>query len=465
MYARRSVSSFRFPVLAGVAAIAALALATQSPAIGATKEPVSMRAAAIVNDTIISTYDLDQRIKLVTVTSGAQGADAIKRLRPQVLRQLVDETLQLQEAIKFNVKITQDDLDKNFKRIASQNNIGVDAIYKMLDENGIARSTLQNQIKADLAWQKLVQQRLSPRVTVSDEEVDAVFEQTRAMAKQTQYAVSEIFLAVDTPEAEEATRQNIQSILGQLRGGANFSAIARQFSQAPSASNGGDLGLIGEGDMAPAVAAAVIKMQPGGVSDPIRGPGGYYVMGLREKRLPSGSKVEAQPKAAPAAPQAAQKMKTIIEIAQIVIPMTQGASKAKQEQIRQKSIEIYRSVNGCGTAPQVAKAHGARFQRFGQMNTKEMAPQFVKILSQTPNGRSTPPLVGAQGVEMYVICSGGMVQAAGAMQEGPRPTVVAQTEVTKEEVENRLYNQELSMLARRYLRDLRRDATIEMRDN
>jgi len=465
MYARRSVSSSRFSMLVGVAAISALALTAQTTAIGATKEPVSMRAAAIVNDTIISTYDLDQRIKLVMVTSGAQGADAIKRLRPQVLRQLVDETLQLQEAIKYNVKITQDDLDKNFKRIASQNNIGVDAIYKMLDENGIARSTLQNQIKADLAWQKLVQQRLSPRVTVSDDEVDAIFEQMRDSAKRTQYAVSEIFLGVDTPEAEEQVRQNIQSILGQLRGGANFSAIARQFSQAPSASNGGDLGLISENDMTPAVAAAVTKMAPGGVSDPIRGPGGFYLMGLREKRLPSGSKVEAQPKAAPATPQAAQKMKTIIEIAQIVIPMTQGASKAKQEQVRTKSIEIYRAVNGCGTAPQVAKAHGARFQRFGQMNTKEMAPQFVKILSQTPNGRSTPPLVGAQGVEMYVICSGGMVPAATAMQEGPRPTVTAQGEVTKEEVENRLYNQELSMLARRYLRDLRRDATIEMRDN
>lgn len=453
-------------MFACAAAIAALAVVGQeSAAVGATKEPVSMRAAAIVNDTIISTYDLDQRIKLVMVTSGAQGADAIKRLRPQVLRQLVDETLQLQEAIKFNVKITQDDLDKNFKRIASQNNIGVDAIYKMLDENGIARSTLQNQIKADLAWQKLVQQRLSPRVTVSDDEVEAIFLQMRASSKQTQYAVSEIFLAVDTPDAEDQIRQNIQSILGQLRGGANFSAIARQFSQAPSASNGGDLGMISESDMTPEVAAAVTKMQPGGVSDPIRGPGGYRIMGLREKRLPSGSKVEAQAKAAPAAPQAAQKMKGVIELAQIVIPMTQGASKAKQEQIRVKSIEIYRSVNGCASAPQIAKTHGARFQRFGQMSTKEMAPQFVKILSQTPNGRSTPPLVGAQGVEMYIICSGGMVPAATAMQEGPRQTITAQSDVTKEDVENRLYNQELSMLARRYLRDLRRDATIEMRDN
>ncbi|MBL9097879.1 MAG: SurA N-terminal domain-containing protein, partial [Alphaproteobacteria bacterium] len=246
MYARRSVSLFHLPGMVCAAALVALAVASPTIAVGATKEPVTMRAAAIVNDTIISTYDLDQRIKLVMVTSGAQGADAIKRLRPQVLRQLVDETLQLQEAQKFNVKITQDDLDKNFKRIAQQNNIAVDSIYKMLDENGIARSTLQNQIKADIAWQRLVQQRMSPRVTVSDEEVDAAYLQLQASAKQTQYAVSEIFLGVDTPEAEEQVRQNIQSILGQLRGGANFSALARQFSQAPSASNGGDLGLVTE---------------------------------------------------------------------------------------------------------------------------------------------------------------------------------------------------------------------------
>ncbi len=463
MYARRSVSLFHLPGMVCAAALVALAVASPTIAVGATKEPVTMRAAAIVNDTIISTYDLDQRIKLVMVTSGAQGADAIKRLRPQVLRQLVDETLQLQEAQKFNVKITQDDLDKNFKRIAQQNNIAVDSIYKMLDENGIARSTLQNQIKADIAWQRLVQQRMSPRVTVSDEEVDAAYLQLQASAKQTQYAVSEIFLGVDTPEAEEQVRQNIQSILGQLRGGANFSALARQFSQAPSASNGGDLGLVTESDLSPAVAAVVVKTPPGGITEPVRGPGGFYILGVREKKLAAGSKVDQPQQAAPR-PQAAQKMKTIVTLGQVVIPMSQTASKAKKEQVRQASIEIYRAINGCSGAGAIAKARGAKFNMIGQMNTREMAPQFVKILGDTPNGRSTPPLVGAQGVEMYVICSGGMVPAASAMEQG-RPTVTAQGEVTKEEVENRLYNQELSMLARRYLRDLRRDATIEMRDN
>lgn len=423
-----------------------------------------MRAAAVVNDIIISTFDLDQRIKLVMVTSGAQGPDAAKRLRPQVLRQLVDELLQLQEAQKANVKLTADDLDKNFQRIAKQNQTTTDSINKMLDDNGIARVTLQNQLKADLAWQKLIQGRLAPRVTVSDEEVDAAYQQALAAASQTQYAVSEIFIAVDVPEAEEQARQNIQSILGHLRAGATFTAIARQFSQSASATNGGDIGWVGEGDVPTAVAEALRKMSPGGVSDPIRAAGGYYVVGLREKRLPKDSKVASSDAEPAARPQAAQKMRGVLTLGRVSIPLAEGASKAKQEQAKNVSVELYRSINGCSSAGQVARSRGAKFDMIGSITVKDMAPQFVKILAQTPNGRATPPLRGATGVELFVICSGGMVPAV-QVGGGGGPTTTKAKEVTKEDIENRLFNQELSMLARRYLRDLRRDATIEMRDN
>ena len=155
-------------------------VSTNTRADAATKEPATMRAAAVVNDLVISSYDLDQRIKLVMVTSGSQSPEAAKRMRSQVLRQLIDELLQLQEAQKSKVNITSEDLDKSFKRIAQHNNISVDQIYKTLDDNNIARTTLQNQIKADLAWQKLIQQRLAPRVTISDEEIDGAFEIGRA---------------------------------------------------------------------------------------------------------------------------------------------------------------------------------------------------------------------------------------------------------------------------------------------
>lgn len=466
MPSRSSAFKLRFAGAVGFCAAAMLAISgDHSSAAGATQEPRTMRAAAVVNDIIISTYDVEQRIKLVMITSNAQGAEAAKRLRPEVLRQLVDELLQLQEAQKANVKITADDLDKNFKRIAQQNQTTTDTINKMLDDNGIARATLQNQLKADLAWQKLIQGRLAPRVTVSDEEVEQAFLQATAAASQTQYLVSEIFIAVDVPEAEEQAKKNIQSILGHLRGGATFSAIARQFSQSTaSARNGGDIGWVGEADVPTAVAEALRKMSPGGISEPIRAAGGYYVLGLREKKLAKDSKV-ATPEAAAAKPQAAQKMKGTLTLGRVSIPLADGASKAKQEQAKNTAVELYRAINGCSAAGAVAKSRGAKFDLLGTITVKDMAPQFVKILEQTPNGRSTPPLRGAGGVELFVICSGGMVPAAGMQTAGGGPRTVKAEEVTKESIENRLFNQELSMLARRYLRDLRRDATIEMRDN
>lgn len=414
-----------------------------------------MRAAAVVNDVIISTYDLDQRVKLLMVTSGAQNPEAAKRLRPQVLRTLIDEMLQMQEAQKYEVKITPDELNKNFLRIAAQNNITVEQINKMLDENGIARSTLQNQMKADIAWQKLVQGKLAPRVTVSDIDVDEAFKQAKAASQQTQYMISEIYFPVDSPNEEDQVKQRVQGVIGQLHQGTPFQVLARQFGSGGT----GDLGAVSESELNASYADRVKKMAPGTISDPIRGAGGYYIVGLREKRLPVGGKVEAE---APAKPQQPQKMKAQVTLGRVTINVSENASKAKQEQVRAQAQAIFQSINGCSTAGSVAKSNGAKFEMLGALSVRDLAPPFQDILGKTPNGRSTPPLRGASGIEMFVVCSGGMIPAVAA-GERVGPTVAS--EVTKETIENQLYSQELSMLSRRYMRDLRRDATIEIRDN
>lgn len=415
-----------------------------------------MRAAAVVNDVIISTYDLDQRVKLLMITSGAQNAEAAKRLRPQVLRTLIDEMLQLQEAQKYEVKITPEELNKNFQRIATQNNVTVEQINKMLDENGISRSTLQNQIKADIAWQKLVQGKLAPRVTVSDEDVDMAFTAAKAASQQTQYMISEIFFPVDSPAEEDQAKQRAQSVISQLHQGTPFQVLARQYG----GGNSGDLGAVPETELNASYAEKVKKMTPGTISEPIRGASGYYIVGIREKRLPIGSKVQA---AAPPKPQAAQKMKAQVTLGRVIITVSDNASKAKQDQVANAARTIYGSINGCSTAGAIAKSNGAKFEMLGTLSVRDLARPFQEILEKTPNGRSTPPLRGATGIEMFVICSGGMVPSGPV--GGGGSAVSAASEVTKEAIENQLYSQELSMLSRRYMRDLRRDATIEIREN
>lgn len=426
------------------------------------------RAAAVVNDIVISSYDLDQRIKLAMVTSGQQpNADLARRLHDQILRQLVDEMLQLLEAQKYNVKVTAEDVDTALKRIGQQNNISSDQINKMLDDSGIARATLQQQLQADIAWQKLVQQRVAPRVSVSDEEVDTVLARMQETSNQTQYLAAEIFIPVESPAQEAQAKESILNIRAQLEQGASFAGMARQFSKTATASGGGDLGWVTDGDVQPEVGKTLKSMRPGTVSDPIRAAGGFYLIGLREKRTAAGTKAEeAAPPPPPTAATQPKPMQANLTLATIQFTLSDGASKAKQEKIKASAVKLYQTVNGCGNLSALAKAEGATTVPLGQVNVKDLAADFRKILERTPNGRATPPLRSASGVQMFVICAGGMVpgrqqMAAQEQGGGSKPFQMP----TRDEIQNRLYNQELSMMARRYLRDLRRDASIDIRDN
>ncbi len=112
---------------------------------------------------MVSSYDLDQRIKLVLLSSGIPNTpENIARIRGQVLRSLVDEHLQQQEAQRLNVEVAQEEVEKAFERIAQRSNMSVDQISAALEEGGVARSTLETQIRNDIAWNRVVQQQLRP---------------------------------------------------------------------------------------------------------------------------------------------------------------------------------------------------------------------------------------------------------------------------------------------------------------
>ncbi len=467
------VTWFTLRNVAGLACAVAVSLA--SILAHASADPATrgqtMRAAAVVNDIVISSYDLDQRVKLAMVTSGQQpSADLARRLHDQILRQLVDEMLQMLEAQKYNVKVTPEDIDGALKRIGQQNNITSDQINKMLDENGIAKATLQSQLQADIAWQKLVQQRLAPRVAVSEQDVDEVLARMAQTASSTQYQAAEIFIAIESPEKEAQAKESVQNIRAQLQQGASFAAMARQFSKSSTASGGGDLGWVTEGEVSPEVGKALQSMRPGSVSDPIRAASGYYLIGLREKRTAAGSKPEAAPPTPAAAPvnnaaSDGKPMSSRITMASIQIPLVAGASKEKQEKVRQSSIRLYQTVSGCGNLAAQAKAEGATAVPLGEVNVKDLAADFRKILEKTPNGRSTPPLRSAAGVQMFVVCAGGMTPGRNSVAANADTTVKPFQMPTRDDIQQRLFGQELSMMARRYLRDLRRDASIDIRDN
>lgn len=241
--------------------------------------------AAVVNDDIISMSDLSARLQLALVSSGLPGtAEVRQRLTPQVLRSLVDERLQMQEASRANIAVTDKEIDDAFGRVAEQNQMKRDQLEKMLASQGVPRSALESQIRATIGWGKLVQRRLRPSIEIGEDEIDAVLRRIEANAGKPEYLAAEIFLAVDSPEREEEVRRLADRLVEQIGQGASFPAVARQFSQSAGATNGGDLGWVQQGQLPDELDSALRDLRPGQASRPIRSLTGYHILLLREQR-------------------------------------------------------------------------------------------------------------------------------------------------------------------------------------
>jgi peptidyl-prolyl cis-trans isomerase SurA len=260
-----------------------------APAVAAPVAPPPARStegiAAVVNDDIISMSDLTARLQLALVSSGLpNSAETRQRLTPQVLRSLVDERLQLQEAARANVSVTDKEINEAFSKVAEQNNMQRDQLEKMLAGQGVPRSTLESQIRSTIAWGKLVQRRLRPTIEIGQEEIDQVIQRIQANAGKPEYLAAEIFLAVDTPEREDDVRRLAERLYEQIGQGASFPAVARQFSQSAGAANGGDLGWVQQGQLPEELDNSLQQLRPGQATRPIRSITGYHILMLRDQR-------------------------------------------------------------------------------------------------------------------------------------------------------------------------------------
>ena len=241
--------------------------------------------AAVVNDQVISLYDVDQRVDLFFATSGIEkSAEMTERMRQQVLRSLVDEKLQLQEATRVEIEIEEAEIEERMELLAKQDNRTLDGIKEFLEDKAIEEDTLKAQIRAELAWNQFVRRNFGGRISVGDMEIEEQYEKAVKAVNQTRYLVSEILLNLDNFSTEEQVRQISSEIVKQLQSGISFPAVARQFSIAPTAAQGGQLGWISADQLNPRLSQVVRQMQVGQISSPVPTTGGVYILALADKR-------------------------------------------------------------------------------------------------------------------------------------------------------------------------------------
>jgi peptidyl-prolyl cis-trans isomerase SurA len=397
------------------AAVASVLAGAASPAQAQLAEGV----AAVVNDHVISTFDVRQRANLLITSAGVQSTPEMQqRARAQALRDLIDERLQLQETATYEIAITPQEIDSRLGDIARSNNTDIAGFTQQLSQAGISPSTLRTQIEADIAWNRLISGLYGTRVRVSDVEIRETQERIAANATRPQYQISEIFLPAESEAEFNEMEQGALRLLQEMQRGAPFPSVARQFSRSPSAVAGGDVGWIASTDLAPELQPVADRLEPGQVSLPVRTPTGVYIIAMRDRRA------GADPGAS-----------STIALRQVSAPAA-----------RQNAVERLQRRGGCSDLDsQVASIEGGVVVDLGQARETDLSPAIRARVNGVAAGAAAPVVVDGDTVNTIFVCArqtgGGAVPA-------------------REEIEGRLREQELALLSERYLRNLRREATI-----
>lgn len=390
--------------------------------------------AAIVNDEIISTYDLMQRVKLVMVSSGIPNtAENLSRIRPQILRSLIDERLKMQEAKRANINVTQEEVDAAFVQIAQRSNMTQDQVVAFLEQGGVDKQALISQVSADIAWNRFVNQQFGGLISVGENEVDEVLRRMEEESGSPQYMVSEILLTYDSPAQEAEISTGAQRLVEQMRQGAPFDGVARQFSQSASAANGGDIGWVHTSELPAPVAEVVKNMSIHTISDPIPTTAGIYIVSLTGKQSGTG----------------ADPMRDQYKLMKILFPLAPNAPIDAVALRARQTKEFLAQKLTCETAPDLIKKYeGAKAEAPKSVIAGQLDPRLISAIGNLKAGETTPPQRSELGIEVVVVCE--HIADVGGLP-------------TREAIDNNLYSQQLSMMSRRHLRDLRRDAVIVIR--
>ncbi len=425
-----SLGRLIFPLILLVASFSVLGAAEQ-------------RIAAIVNDDVVSLQDLNERLGLVLLTSRIPDEkQARARLSQQVLRSLVEEALQLQEAKRLSIGVEPAEIERAVVDIAQRNKLTPEQLQELLVKNDINPKTLFDQLRAQISWLKVVNQRLRPQVNVTVDQLDIAVQEARRNQGQPEYLLSEIVLPVDSPGDEQTVAADAGRLVQTLSEGASFEALARQVSAASTARRGGDLGWVQASKMPRELVGALERLRPGDISQPLRSQVGFFIFQLRDRRLGKATQDNGA-------------VAEEIKISQILFQadiQNEGAllkSADKAEALRAR-------LTDCGAVNAVAEELSAPASGdLGWLKIGDLPIVLASAVSNLPVGQISEPLQGPAGVHLLMVCE----RRGGGEEADANPA----SKEEREKLSQNLERERLDRLARRYLRDLRKQAFIDVR--
>lgn len=394
-----------------------------------------LRVVARVNDDAITDFDLSQRVLFAIKTSGLQDSpDLRQRMAPQMLRQMIDERLQVQDSKKLGVKPSEAEIQNRYTEIERAAGLGRGQFRQYLQSVGISPDIASQQIEAQIAWAKIIRRKVRSQVDVSEAEIDDAMSRMRSNVGKTETRVAEIFVPVDRADSVDEGKRSADRIMEQLRRGAPFAAVAQQFSQGASASAGGDLGWVLPGALDPSLDAAIERVQPRTFSEPVRSGSGWHILYVVDRR-----------------PFAAARPDDVkLNLVQMTLALPSNASPDETSRATAEAQKAMSGVRQCSDLhAQSRQIKGSTSGDLNGVRVGDLAAnaQMYEQLPRLPVGGTAGPFRVAEGLQVVALCS----KSGG---DGLP---------TRDAISQQLLIQKLDSAGRRYMRDLRRQATIDIK--
>jgi len=425
----------RKPLLALALLAALLMHGAPKPALAQAAGGSVNSIVAVVNGDVVTRSEVESRRRLLALSAGMAG-DTGAQGGDQILRLLIDERLRIQELSRRRVLVTDQDIASSVANIESRNGLPPGGVVQNLRRAGIEPRVLYDQIRAQIGWARLLRGMLGEQANIPEAEVNEFLAAQRARLGEPEFLVSEIFIPVENPGQEAQVRRFVTDVIQRLRQGVPFPMVAAQFSQSQSAIQGGAMDWMTGDRFDPAVASILKQMPEGAISNPIRVPGGFEIVLLRDRRV-SG-----------------RDMATIMNMRQVFLPfegqLNPQAPTAQQLAQLQRAQTLSDQARGCEAMDAAARG-SPRPADPGPVRLDNITPPELRdLLGSLPIGRATQPIISVDGALIFMVCARETRNLAEANPQQARDI---------------LLRDRIELLSRQLQRDLRRRAQIEMRTN
>lgn len=408
---------------------------------GAAGAQEALRIAAVVNDKMISVYDLNMRMSLVVAFSRLpDNAETRRRLAPQVLRMLIDDELKRQEARRLKIPVSESEIETALKRMEKRNRVDKGGMDGFLARRQIKKSSLIDQIEAEIGWSKVLGARYRPFIQIGDEEIDEVLAEIKKNKGKPEHLVFEIFLPVDRPENEAEIQTLANRLVQQIKSGTDFRSIARNFSKSPTAGRGGGLGWNRLGQLGQDLDNILVRLLPGQISDPVRTFDGFYILYLRDRRQARGVL-------------GGEVQSPTVNLQQLFLPLPKSSTPAEVAQLMEAAEKLRRKAKTCEDLDKMGKDLESPLSgNLGDIKTNLLAPQQRMLVRGLPPLKVSQPLQTKAGIILLMVCK---------RQENKNPEMDLATQRSR--IADRIYGERLGQMSRQHLSDLRRTAFVDIR--